>query len=619
MAARRSQPDPASRPSKAQRQNQQHARRRSRQTLWCLLALVGLTCVVFGPTLGNAFTTWDDTIHLTANPAFNPPTLSGILQFWTRPHEQLYIPLSYSVWGLVSFVAHSSTPDSAGIFLRPGPFHLLNLLLHAAGGCLIFQLIRQLTQARKEPFHIAVAMTCAAIYLVHPLQVESVAWLSAMRDLLSVMLCLASLVIYVRYLQSNRTGDFALSTLLFLLAMLAKPSAVILPVPAAIIHLSVRKPMRWDMVRLAVWAIAAGTCLLVTRRAQPTADLPPIPLPGRLLVALDATGFYIRQLFFPAWLGIDYGRTPQRLLDGHLGWSMAVLGGLSVVGAGLLAMRNARQRLPLAMWLLAPLPVLGLVPFAFQKISTVADRYVLLSLAGLTVGINLLVPYRHQRRFVTAGVVVVALLGIWSIIQGTHWKNSQTLFEHALRVNPQSWLAHQSLAAAALDAGDLQSARQLASQAIKLNEHYAAAMITLGNVALHRGDLSAAEIRFTSALEQEPENGAAMTNLAAVLAQTQRLDAARPLAAKAVELNPADPIARLNYATILAQHGQNTTAIEHLRHAASLAPASIQIHCNLAILLAAEGQSDEARRQLELALRIHPGNPQVLQLLKQLR
>jgi hypothetical protein len=243
-------------------------RRRTTILLILLSTAVGVT---FIPVLRHGFVNWDDQAQLYQNPDFNPPTVAKVMRYWREPHMQLYLPLTYSVWGVVAAAAYEvDAPD--GVHLKPVWFHVTNLIVHVAAVLFCFLLLRRLTGEE-----IAAALG-AALFGLHPLMVEPVAWASALYTLLSGALGLAALWQYVVYAQRDAAGEpgrarpLVIATIAFILALLAKPSAVVIPLMATAVDvLLIRRPLRRMAPVVACWLLAAAPIAVVARNVQPRA------------------------------------------------------------------------------------------------------------------------------------------------------------------------------------------------------------------------------------------------------------------------------------------------------------------------------------------------------------
>ena len=528
-----------------------------RRPLLLGLLLTLATCAVFGGILSAGFVRWDDGLHVYANPNLHPVTGDSLARLWRSPYQNLYVPLSYSLYAALASVAHlphpTATSDGLVVDLDPRVFHAACLLLHLANVLLVFALLRRLLpRLGQSSASVAdwAAGAGALLFAVHPVQVESVAWISEMRGLLAGLFSLLALLTYVRLDDDRRW--YVLATLCFGLALLSKPSAVAVPLLAVCLETFVlKRPARVWRVGLAGWGLLALLFLALTHAAQPVTEDIVTPLWTRPFIAGDALAFYAGKLLWPARLGIDYGRSPVWLVAQP--WFL--LPGLLALAAAL-AVWLVRRRVPAlaastGLFVAALLPTLGLTPFTFQVYSTVADRYVYLALLGPALGLAWgLTRLAHLPRpaFRLASRTVcacgLALLGLCARTQTFAWHDSIALFTQALSVNPQSWGACNNLATVALDLGRPADALPLLGEAVRLRPHYAEAHANRGRALLVLGERAGAEAEFRAALQSKPDLPYAYTGLGASLLSEGRASEADAAFRQALALDPESPQAR---------------------------------------------------------------------------
>ena len=426
---------------------------------WGLLT-AGVTLVVFLPTLRFPFFPfWDDDIHVHANPHLADLTWAGIGAFWAGPYQQLYVPLTYSVWAGLAVLSRwaDGLPLSSGA-LNAAWFHGANVAAHTASALLAFVLLRRITTRFAPGAAIgwigAGSALGAALFALHPLQVEPVAWISGLRDVLGGCFGLASLVVLFGAERPTRARVLA-ATLLYVASLAAKPAGVALPLVAGILAVL---PFRWNarqmLAVLGPWLLIGLLWVFLTSRAQWAAELAVglVPIGMRPLVAGDALGFYLIKTLVPVGLAADYGRSPDAALAAGWLWWMwlppAALGGV------LAAVRPLRVYLvPFLVFAAALLPTLGLVPFNFQVVSTVADRYAYFALFGPALALAMIVA-RTRRTWVLAlaGTWVLVLLAL-TVQRLPVWSEDLKLFAATLETNPGSWKAKHNYASALDDRG----------------------------------------------------------------------------------------------------------------------------------------------------------------------
>ena len=412
-----------------------------------LVVLTAVTLATFWPVVTFRFLLWDDDEVVYANPNFNPPTAEGILYYWKHPAWNLYMPVTMTAWGALAMVSYVPTPDEQGAHVSAALFHACNLVLHLLASGAAFLLLRELF---GRPW---AACAGALVFAVHPIQVESVAWVGGMNNDLCGLFALLALWQYVLYAKGarHRWLHYAAGAAALLLAMLSKPMAVGVPLMAFVLDLAIlRRPIGRAVRDAGIWMLLVVPCLWWTQHIQTGSVAPPTTVWKRPLIAADALLFYLRQVFVPARLGFDYGRSPDWVLAHGRGWiSLGVLTNLAIIF--FFAARKAPALLAGAGLIAAGLlPVLGLVPFDFQIYSTVADHYAYLAMLGPALAVTWVTAAAPGR---IAGVCVglfIALLAARSFAQTRTWRDNFALFEHGLKVNPNSWAARIDLGAAYL-------------------------------------------------------------------------------------------------------------------------------------------------------------------------
>ncbi|MEO6434479.1 MAG: tetratricopeptide repeat protein [Tepidisphaeraceae bacterium] len=579
-----------------------------------LTLLVVLVSITFSPVVSFDFTSWDDYDTVARNPRLAPPTPRSMVSFWTEPHMDLYVPATYTLWALVANASPQAPVPPVRSTLNPRAFHGLNLMLHVAAACVVLLILHELFASA------AAALAGALVFAVHPVQVEPVAWVSGMKDVLFGLLALVAIWQYLRLardhargvplLPSERWGRFALATTAFVLAMLAKPTAVVVPVVVIVIdRILIGRQLKQVLRSAWPWLVLAVPCVIWTKLAQPAVHAQEAAaIWARPLVAADALAFYLSKLIWPATLAFDYGRTPQRVLaSGAAYWSWIVP---TVVALGVWRWKRRTPALAAGgiVFVVVLLPVLGLVPFDFQAYSMVADHYLYLAVLGVAMIVAWGLSRTQKLASFTAAAIIVAALGMRSFAQTWTWRNSHSLFTHALQVNPQSFASYNNLAMGAFEAGDADAAIDLAERAVQANPTYAGVHLTLGLAHTKKGDLPAATKAFRRTLELDPGETQAMSNLARVLAEQGEVDEARPLARKSVELDPHEPAARIILGTLLAGRGEIAAAAREYEAALELAPSHPIAHANLGVLKLSRGESRQAEQHFRAALAADPDN-----------
>jgi hypothetical protein len=415
--------------------------------LICLLA--------FGRVVFHDFVTFDDPHTIFANPHHRPPAWTGLIEIWSSSSAGLYVPLTRTIWLAGAWVGGAT----AELAPKPWVFHLLSLAAHATAGILVLRLLRRYIDQWA-------ATIGAALFVAHPLQVESVAWASGLKDVMAGMLALGALNRLVR-------GNAWSGAIWVLLAMLSKPTAIVaIPMAGVLLLVLERRPTR-EVIRVLLPA-AMGVLPLVwiAALAQETAGIPRTTPAERLFVAADALAWQTGKLVWPVGLALDYGRSPPAVIQAG-DWGLVMLILTLAAAATWLGARYAGRMVACGalVWVIGLAPTLGLVPFQWQFRSTVADHYAYSAMigagmfcAGLLGGVS-----RFSVLSQRAGIALVGCLAMLSARQTGFWSNSLTLYQRAIWVNPKSPLVHNNLGTALAQAGRVAEAIPHFEQAQELH------------------------------------------------------------------------------------------------------------------------------------------------------
>ncbi len=449
----------------------------------------------------------------------------------------------------------------------------------------------------------------AAAFTLHPLQAEPVAWVSGLRDMLSGLATTAALWQYVAFARApdrrKAAVRYALATTLFVCAVLSKPSAVVLPILAALLDRGVlgRAPSRCAK-SLAPWFALAVAFGLATRMSQDATHIRALmPAWSRPLVALDSLAFYLYKLVWPRVLSPDYGRAPDlALARGWLYWTW-LAPAATALAIGLSPGRRISAVCAL-FFAAAPLPVLGLVPFIHQDLSTVADRYVYMSLLGPALALAWGLRAARRRLWWAAAMLLVAVLGARSRLQAAIWRDTGTLFGHIVAHNPDSGIAHGNLANFLADHGALKDAEFHYREALRLRPGEGMPLNNLGNHLARQGRTQEAIVYYEQALRDGlPGNVADAHNaLGVVLSGLGRTAEAERHYDAALALAPDRERVHANLGRLLADQGRYDQAVAHYRWALRLRPDFPQARLDLGRALALAGRPDEARKETAAGL-----------------
>jgi tetratricopeptide (TPR) repeat protein len=582
---------------------------------WLLAVVLGVaTFGAYWPALSGKFV-WDDD-SWTTRPAQQLRDLSGLRSIWCQPTTlQQYYPvtgttfwLDYHLWGFWTL-----------------PYHVENILLHVLAALLFWRLLCRL--------EVPGAWLAGAIFAVHPVMVESAAWITERKNVLSLVLYLGALSVYGRWASfwkaeddSSRCaryfpthwGGYLLAWLLALGALLAKTTAFSLPAVILLICWWKRGRIRWRadvLPTVPFFALAIGVGLITARleRTHVGANGPEwaIPFSERCLVAGRALVFYISKLVWPANLCFVY---PRWQLDAHAlrQWLYPCIAGGTVLA--LWSARNRFGRGPAAAALFfvgALFPVLGFMNAYFMRYSFVCDHWVYLPSLGpialAAAGIATAFKWFWRRPVFLESTVYGTLLLVLAALtwrQAHIYHDPETLWQSIITKNSQSWLAHNNLGNILLKHGRLQEAMGHYQQALLVKPDCAEAHGDLGNAFILTGKLEEAIEQYKQAVQMQPQNPGAHYDLGNALLRADRAEEAIKHYEQALRLKPDDAEALLNLATALLRLGKTEEAVRRLDQWLQVNPGDGKAHSQLGTVLIAAGKPGEAIRHLEQALRI---------------
>jgi tetratricopeptide (TPR) repeat protein len=418
---------------------------------WALLLLLLITLVVMGGVCFNQFTIWDDSFDIRQNAALLPPTVASMVHVWTTPTFALYIPVTYNVWGIISWATQFKNA-SGHIEQVPWAFHAVNLCVHLVAVALAFRVLRLLGLERFPCF-------CGALlFAVHPIQVEAVAWASGLKDVLAGAFSLAAVEQYLLYAgqaqaaprpgaqRSFANWHYAGALVAFVGAILSKPAAMMLPfIVAAVDRWAAGRSWRKVLPPAAAWLVVAIPLAVVARLHQDATNSPHVPAWTRPLIAADSIDFYLGKLAWPFDLTVDYGHSPASIVaSGRCYWDWLFP---ALVAFALFAGRRQRPLPWLAgqIFVLGSLPTIGLSESGFQFYSTTADHYLYFPLFGAALALAwFLNAYPTIAWRSLALLALLACCGLSSHQVG-YWKDDEALWKHQIAVNPDSFLGFTNL------------------------------------------------------------------------------------------------------------------------------------------------------------------------------
>ncbi len=570
---------------------------KSKTPILCLLILV--PGIIFGSTLSYDFV-WDDRYcHLHHNPHLQNISWSSLIDLWTSSYVGMYIPVTYTFWALVKLLS--------GNAFSPNIFHGINVVFHIFNGLLVFGILTRFVKSDGA------ACAGAFLFLLHPLQVESVAWVSEFRGLFSSFWALIAMWQYLVFREKKKIVYYVVALVAFALSALAKPSAVVLPLLVGILDIGVLKNSWCNSLKiLAPWLVVSGILAIVTKLAQPDAQIDFIaPIALRPLIVCDTFLFYLGKLLFPFSLSALYGRTPDVVMEQ---WYFFLL--WVPVGIVLGILWRVRNRFPLFLisfvfWALSFLPVSGLVSFAFQNQSTIADRYLYLGMLGVSLFFaQVIAIYLKGKVRVLVPVFLILCWGGISFSRLPVWKSDLTLWSDVLEKYPKDSFAHYNLGFTWEQKGELAKAMLYYEKALEYDSFLAPAHHNLAKLWAQKGEISKALYHYELALKIDPKYTNAYINLGNLFTRQGQMEQARSYYKQALALEPNHPMAHNNLGYTYEQEKDFSPAIQHYKQALIIRPQQPITHYNLGNIFADQGKIAEAKKHFGQAIKLHPNYAQ---------
>jgi protein O-mannosyl-transferase len=566
-----------------------------------------LNLFVFAAVRHFQLVNWDDSTYVTEN-----PTVLGGLS-WSSAWWALTTGHS-PYWHPMTWLSHLLDVTLFGT--DAGAYHVTNLVLHVANTLLVFELFRRMTGAVGRSAFVA------AIFAVHPLHVESVAWIAERKDVLSTFFWVLTVLAYVAYVRRPAVPRYIGMLVLYALALMSKPMVVTLPVVLLLLDVwPLRRDTPWArlvMEKVPLFALALATSVatvIIQHRVGAMAALDALPWHLR---AANATIGYVAYLWKTVW--------PTHLAAFYPLFAISparVAGAAAALAAVTLAVIASRTRHPYLVvgwfwYVITIAPVIGFLQAGEQGM---ADRFMYVPMIGVLVTIAWGVP-ELARGLVSRGawllpasaIALVAASAVTARAQTAHWSDSVSLWQHATRVTPESYIAHENLGQALRELGQLEEARVSYEKALvyapaRSPGYLAVIQNSLGMVLTREGKTLEALDHFAAAARLDPGFAEAQSNLGNALAAEGRLAEAIEHYREAVRLKPEYTEPRVGLGGALLRQGNAGDAIPSYREAVRLDPNLAEAHNGLGAALATEGHDAEAMAEYTEALRLKPDLP----------
>ncbi len=577
-----------------------------RPEVWVEVGIFVAVLAVYAPVLWFGFVNFDDPEYVAENGWVRRGlTWGGVEWAFTSFHAANWHPLTW--------LSHMLDCQVFGLWA--GGHHVSSVLLHAAAALLLFVALRRMTGAVWRSGMVA------ALFALHPLRVESVAWISERKDVLSAFLWMVGLLAYARYAERPSRGRYLAVAAAFAAGLLAKPMAVTFPFalllldawPLGRLSLDRRVPRPWLPVvieKVPLLALAGALSVVVFRAQRAggaVVSFAEHPLAARLANALLSYTAYLGMTIWPRDLIVFY---PYR--ETFPLWQM--VGAVLVLGTITVGAVWLRRRAPWVLvgwlWYVGTLvPVVGIIRAGDQAM---ADRFTYVPHVGLFLavvwGLASVTARWSWRRSVLPAAAATALVGciVGTRLQLRYWADSVALFGHALAVSPRNAAAQTNYGYALLERGQAAEALGHFEQAVAIRPSYAKARLNLGVGLASVGRSDEAIVQYREALRLDPTYVAVHYDLGLEFAEHDRLDEAIAAYREAIRLDPGDAKAENGLGLVLARAGRFEEAVGHYQAALAVEPGLSVVHNNLAIALERLERNDEALAQYREAVRLAP-------------
>jgi tetratricopeptide (TPR) repeat protein len=572
-----------------------------------LICLIGLfltiaILAVYGQVRDHEFINLDDFAYVVENQQVNRGlSFDGLRWAFTSNFAANWHPLTW--------LSHMLDCELFG--MSPGAHHQFNVLIHIANTLLLLWIFFRLTGDKWS------SSLVAALFALHPLNVESVAWIAQRKNIICTFLWISAIGAYIRYVKRPCVHRLMWVLLFYVLGLMAKPMVVTLPFVLLLLDYWPLNRLQTTKVALLIkekipfffFSAASGIITFVVQRSGgAVSSLDVLPFDVRLSNALISYLGYIGKMFWPQSLAILYPH-PRTFSAWQVTAAFLLFAGLSIF------IFFIKRRYPyiLVGWLwyaVTLVPVIGLVQVGVQSM---ADRYTYIPMIGLFI----VIAWSAQeivknRRYLVKGVsfCLVMLIAILSFITSNqigYWKNSITLFGHALTVTKNNYLAHNNMGLALIGQNKLDGAIRHYLEAIRINPEFDMAYLNLGNALYLAGKPHEASQQFVTAVNLNPKNSLAHNNLAATLAKQGRIDEAIEHLNRALTWDSTNVDAHRNLGSISMDRGDFEKSAHHYRAMLTVQPNNEHAHNNLGISLVKLQKLDEAICHFADAIRIDPG------------
>ena len=582
--------------------------------IYLLLALV--TIAVFWQVGSCDFISYDDPVYVRNNEHVNTGlSWDNVIWAFTKSYASNWHPLTW--------VSHMLDCQLFG--MAPAGHHLTNLFLHVVNTLLLFAVLKRMTGAVWRSVFVAAA------FALHPLHIESVAWVAERKDVLSTLFWILTMGAYLGYVNRPNKGRYVLVLVVFGLGLMAKPMLVTLPLVLLLLdywplgrfqkashHENTGRTQKGIfghllLEKVPLLVLSAGSCAvtyLAQQKGGAVTAVSAISPATRISNAVFSYAKYIGKMIWPSRLAVFYPHPRDKL--SLLG---AVLIAILLFTISVWVINLAKKRGYLTVgwfwYIITLLPVIGIVQVGLQAM---ADRYTYVPLTGLFIivawglaDISTKWPYRKAVLTILS-VTVLSAMAIASRLQVRHWRNSVTIFEHALKVTDDNYVAYSSLAWQLYEEGKIDQAIAYHYQVLQIKPYYLPAHKGLGRILLETGRYDEAVKHYAKALQIKPDNPDVYKNMGNALLRQGKATEAIEQYQQVLRLTPDNAQMYNDIGTALGQQGKLDQAITHFRKALEIEPEFAKAHYNLGCALIHQNKFDEAFVHLESSIKLNPNH-----------
>ena len=578
----------------------------NKKDLWNALKsalLISLGLFIYIPSWSASWV-WDDYIEIVSNNEIRG-SLDSLLSIWTNPEALDYFPLKstlqwfeWHLWGL-----------------NPLGYHLVSVVLHIISGFLIWRILHKIGMSR--------AWLGGLLFIVHPIAVESVAWISELKNTLSLPLLLLAFDLFIDYVSDNegqlskRRFTYLASVIVFILALLAKSSVVMLPVFLLLYLWWKKSSISKRDVTLTLPFFAASLILgLITIYFQHTraiaGEVTAVgTLSERIISSILVLVFYLQSFVIPFFVTPIYARWPIGLItfSNILGWTLLI-----ALIAYLVSSKKVYAKhimLGLGWFSINLIPVLGIIPMSFSKYALVSDHFAYIAIIGLisltVLGFSRLLDWlksKHQSlqySGIILGLCILCALAFTSYMHAKDFDDDISFYSKIINDNPSCWMAHDNLGNIFNESKHYPEAIAEYNEVLKINPHYAKAHYNLGLALVDSGNLTEGISHYEEALRLHSDYAEVHNNLGIALSLQGDVSGAISHFKEALKLKPLYGEAELNWGLVLARDKRIADAIEHFEAAVKLNPESDHAHLVLGYAYQALGRQIDADKEIRIA------------------